>query len=365
MARPEEIQLRGSISPTSGRLTLWWDSTWRGLDERLGLSAFSYPVPEYANRLPYLLGGITLMGFIILFATGVWLAQFYHPHPSEAHSSVVFIITQAPLGDIVRSLHYWGANIVVLTVLLHMMRIYWAASYKRPREGNWLIGVGLLAVTTGLIFTGTVLKYDQEGFEALAHNREVANLLGFLGSWFSLEFSLSVPLLTRLYIGHITILPGLFTLLILGHLFLIKYHSISPRPSDEPAAVPERMSRFTVHLRRMIGFGLLLWAGLGVLSVLAPAPLGLPAVPGEEVTKPPWMFLWLYPLENVWGVQGLFYGGLLFFALLALVPFVDRSPYRSPRRRRWLLAAGGILFLALVVLGLYAWATVPVAHLVE
>src|SRR3970040_1329526 len=118
------------------------------LSERLGLRALTYSVPEHANSLPYLLGGITLTGFIILFITGIYLAQFYHPHPADAHQSVVYIVPGAPLGDLVRSIHFWTAQIVTVTVLLHMLRVLYSGSYKRPREGNWDVGLGLLAVTT-------------------------------------------------------------------------------------------------------------------------------------------------------------------------------------------------------------------------
>lgn len=102
-------------------------------------------------------------------------------------------------------------------------------SYKRPREINWYAGLGLLAITLGLVFSGSVLKFDQEGLEALQHNKEAAGIIGSLGAWFSAEFSRSVPLLTRLFNAHVTILPLLFGLLIAGHIFLIKQHGISPK----------------------------------------------------------------------------------------------------------------------------------------
>jgi len=65
------------------------------LQERLGLDGLQYPVPAHANALPYTLGGVTLTGFVLLSLTGIFLAQFYHPHPDDAHASVVYIITGA------------------------------------------------------------------------------------------------------------------------------------------------------------------------------------------------------------------------------------------------------------------------------
>jgi ubiquinol-cytochrome c reductase cytochrome b subunit len=339
---------------------------WSAVDERLGLSGLAYPVPEHANSLPYMLGGITLFGFVVLIATGVLMAQFYDPNPATAHQSVIYLITQVPFGDFLRSVHFWTANLVMVTVILHVSRVFATASYKRPREANWLIGLGLLAVTLGFIFTGTVLKWDQEAVEALAHNIEIAELLGLWGTWFSGEFSLSVPLLTRLYIGHITLLPAIFTVLIIAHLYLIKMHGISEEATEDATAGPPTSGgtgRFTTHLVRMTGYGLLLFVVTGVLALLRPAPLGMEGVPGAEVTKPPWMFLPFYPLEDVAGIQGLFWGAVVLFGLLALVPFVDRSTWRSPRRRRWVVGAGAVLLVVLIALGLFAWVNQPAEHL--
>ena len=158
-----------------------WRRGWEAIDERLGLSGLAYPVPAHANGIGYILGGITFFGFLILAATGVWLAQFYHPTPEAARESVLYIMNVAPLGDVARGVHFWTANLVMATVLLHTGRIFVTGAYKRPRELNWLIGLGLLSITIGLIFTGTVVKWDQEGFEALGHNVEIGDLLGVFG----------------------------------------------------------------------------------------------------------------------------------------------------------------------------------------
>ncbi|MCG3209705.1 MAG: Cytochrome b6 [Anaerolineae bacterium] len=342
---------------------------WDTLDERLGLSGLAYPVPEHANSLPYLLGGITLVGFVILIGTGVLLAQFYHPHPANAHDSVIYIITGVPFGNFIRSVHFWTANLVVMTAVLHLIRVFTTGSYKRPREVNWLVGVGLLAITLGFVFTGTVLKWDQEGVEALAHNREIGELLGLWGVWFTSEFSRSVPILTRLYLGHVTLLPAAFTVLIIAHVYLIKQLGISPKATPEatyePPTKEQGRARFTLHLRRMVGYGLLLLTLVGILALVWPAPLGQAGVPGAEVTKPPWMFLPFYPLEDIFGIRGLLGGSIFLFALLALVPFVDRSPWLSPGKRRWIVIAGIILLVILIILGGYAWLSRPAPHLME
>ena len=336
------------------------------LNERLGLRGLAYAVPEHANSLPYLLGGITFTGFIILFVTGIYLVQFYHPHPADAHQSVVYIITSAPLGDLVRSIHFWTAQIVILTLLLHMLRVLFTGSYKRPREINWDVGLGLLAVTLGLVFTGSVLKFDQEGVEALQHNKEAANVIGSLGAWFSAEFSRSVPILTRLFNGHATILPLIFGLLIAGHIYLIKQHGISPKVTPDAvsrSAVGEGASRFNVHLLRMLGFGLFVLALALLLSLLVPAPLGQSGVAGVEVTKPWWMFVWLFPAEEAWGVRALAVVPAILGVLLALVPILDHNPYISPARRKVLLIVAGLILVVIVISGVVATLQPVAAHL--
>ena len=348
-----------------------WRRVWGAIDERLGLSGLAYPVPAHANGIGYILGGITLFGFLILAATGVWLAQFYHATPATARESVVYIMNVAPAGDLVRGIHFWVANIVMATVLLHMGRVFVTGSYKRPREANWLIGLGLLGVTLGLIFTGTVLKWDQEAFEALAHNVEIGDLLGAFGFWFSADFTTSLPILGRLYMAHIVILPALGALLLIAHFLLVKRHGMSSLPVQADAAVDGGPlpatggSTFSVHLVRMAGFGLLMLAAATVLSFILPAPLGPRPLPGVEETKPPWMFLPFYPLEDWFGLSALLWGPAILFGGLALVPFIDRSRYRSPARRRIIIIVGVVVALALVALAIYAALTVPQAHVQE
>ena len=346
-----------------------WRRAWDAIDERLGLSGLAYPVPAHANGIGYILGGITFFGFLILAATGIWLAQFYHPTPGTARQSVVYIMNVAPLGDLVRGIHFWVANLVMATVLLHMGRVFVTGSYKRPREANWLIGLGLLGVTLGLLFTGTVLKWDQEAYEALGHNVEMGNLLGAFGFWFSEDFSASLPILGRMYLAHIVILPALGALLLMAHFLLVKHHGISALPAEADAAVDggpipaKGGSTFVAHVARMTGFGLLIFAAATVLSLIWPAGLGPRPVPGTKVTKPPWMFLPFYPLEDWFGLIALLWGPAILFGALALVPFIDRSPYRSPARRRLVIAIGAIVALAVAALVIYALVTVPQAHI--
>ena len=344
---------------------------WDWIYDRAGLSALAYPVPAYANRLGYLLGGISFVGFLVLALTGFWLAQFYDPMPEHLRGSLEYIQDQAALGAFVRGIHFWVANIVVITVFLHMVRVFATASFKRPRELNWICGLALLGVTIAFAFTGSVLKWDQEAWEALQHNLEIAGILGGLGTFFSESFTNAVPILARLYAAHVSILPLLATLLFIPHFFQVKHHGISPLPAaaDRGEApngkVPpaQLTARYVDHLGRMFVIGLLIAAVAAILGLVLPPALGEAPDPSMEVTKPPFLFYWLYAFEDWFGVRAILYGSVAFFAALLVVPFVDRSQWRSLRRRPVVAALGALVLIALVALSLIIFFSPVVEHL--
>lgn len=339
----------------------WWRRSVEAFDERLGVKSLQYPVPEHANKLAYSLGGLSLITFVIMVATGIFLTQYYDPDPTRAHASVVVVTTGVTLGRFVRGIHYWGAMAMIVLVGLHLLRVFVSGSFKRPREGNWTIGVALAAITAGLFFTGSVVKWDQEAIEALSHNTEVGKMFGGFGSWFSPKFS-GTPLLTRLFIVHIAVLPALFILVIAGHLMLVKYHGMAPSPFRRTTS-PERDEPFTHHLARLAGYGLLLLAGLTVLATLFPPGIGHAPVSGIEVTKPAWPLLWVYPIEDAVGVKGIVWAAAAIFALLLLVPVLDRGPERSPRRRLPMMIGASLVVAAMIALTAYGASETVASHI--
>ena len=332
------------------------------LDDRLGLSALRYAVPAHATTLWYTLGGITVVGIVVLVISGIWLGQYYNPDPAAARDSVVFIQTQAPYGDIIRGIHIFAAYLVVLTSFLHLIRVFVTASYKVPREINWLVGVALFAILLlGSFYTGSVLRWDQESYEALAHNLALANLLGALGGFFSVGFTASVDILHRLYIAHISLVPMVFLLLLIGHIFLIKHHGISPTAAQAEAGLaphgklPPNLEteHYSSHLRLMIGYGLALLGLAGMLAVVFPQPVGPAADPSMEITKPAFIYYWLYAAEDWFGVRGIGVAAIAFFGILALVPIIDHTPARRIMHRPFMLVLGSVLLAAIVALSIF------------
>lgn len=313
--------------------------------DRMGLSGLDYEIPKAANRLPYMLGGLTAFFIVVLIVTGIYLAQFYDPDPLGAHDSVLYLITRAPLGDWVRSLHYWSAAGVTVTVVFHLGWVFWRRSYRKPRELTWWAGVGMAGLLFLLVITGTILRYDQEGFEAQEHFTTGGTLTGTVGAFFTRGFTSSAPLLARIFSLHTSLLPLVLLGLMGLHFWLIRQLGIHADHADT--------SRFRVHATRLAGAGLLLFAAAGTLAALVPEGLGFAPVAGVEVTKPFWPVLWVYGLENLLGVWGMVLGPAVLFGFLAVVPILDRGPDDRPGRHGWVGWAALALGAGTLALWLY------------
>ncbi len=326
------------------------------LKKRLGLQLLEYRIPEHANTIKYSLGGMTASAFAILVASGILLAQFFSPDPERANASVHYLMDQVYLGWFLRGVHFWSAEILSVTMVLHMIRVFYTASYKSPRELNWVIGVGLFLFMVCFLFTGTVLKWDQEGYEALAHFLWVVDRMGIFGLPFTENFIEGIPLLTRIYMGHISLLP-LLTIPLLGlHIFYIKYYQLSPLPDGSGN---EKVIPFTNHMAYLQRAGVGIFFLICVLALTIAPPLGEAPVLGMEVTKPPWQFVWIYSLENLWVPSLIVVPPILVFMLLS-VPFVDRSEERDWKKRpkaRVVLAVTLFVFTALILWGKFTTMT--------
>jgi quinol-cytochrome oxidoreductase complex cytochrome b subunit len=323
------------------------------IETRLGLSGLDYEIPASAMSPSYLLGGLTGFFLILLFGTGLFLGQFYNPNPIGAHDSVLYIITRAPFGDWIRSLHYWAAGGVVLTVIAHLIVVFRRQGYRRPREVTWWAGVGMAALLFLFIVTGSALRYDQEGFEALAHFVAGGELTGTFGKFFTPDFTLSVGLLPRIYSLHVSVIPLLLIGLMGLHFWLIKGLGIHA-PGDD------KTTTFRSHAIKLTGVGLLSWAVIGILAVVLPEGLGYSAVAGVEITKPMWPVLWVYGLENKLGAWGMILGPTIVFAFLAAVPLLDRKSADSSEGSGWVGWVGGLL--ALIVFGLWLYGLLGAAQ---
>ncbi|NOZ59450.1 MAG: DUF4405 domain-containing protein [Euryarchaeota archaeon] len=206
------------------------------LDERLGIRrdierALRRTVPAHALGAPYCLGGIAFLAFVVEVLTGIALARYYQPNAAMAYESVRLISYQVPLGSLVRGLHYWAGNVMIAAVLLHMLRVYLAGAYRRPRELNWVVGVLLLLATLTFGFSGYALRWDAATYGATSIVVLAPASLPLGGEWLMRVFLGDVVItgetLTRLYFLHVFLLPAVATLLMLLHFLIVRRQGIT------------------------------------------------------------------------------------------------------------------------------------------
>lgn len=180
-------------------------------------------IPRSAHT--YYLGGITLFCFVVQATTGILLALYYQPTPETAYDSVLVIMNQLNFGWLVRSVHAWSANLMIIFCVFHLLRVVLQGAYKKPREITWMVGMGLLFITMGFGFTGYLLPWDQRAFWATTVGTEIAGAVPFLGN-FVREFlrggaDVSAATLTRFFGVHVLVLPVALAGLLVFHLLII------------------------------------------------------------------------------------------------------------------------------------------------
>ena len=182
----------------------------------------------------YCLGGITFFFFLGLTVTGVMLMFYYVPSPERAFSDVAALETNIRFGMLMRNLHRWMAHGMVISVFLHMMRVFYTGSYKAPREFNWLVGVILLTLTLALSFTGYLLPWDQLSIWAITVGMNMAGSVPLMGeqSRFILlgGFEVGDAALIRFYTLHVIGLPLLAAIFMAVHFWRIRRDGGLARP---------------------------------------------------------------------------------------------------------------------------------------
>ena len=202
------------------------------MEERTGivsmLEAFLYePVPSKGRWL-YTLGSATLTLITLQFLTGILLLFYYVPSAENAWDSIYFIMTDAYFGKLIRGIHFWSANVLVVVIGLHMCRTFFSGSYKAPREMNWIIGVVLILLVTVLAFSGYALRWDQEGFWAWEVGIMIGSYTPFLGKYVATFLlggdTVGPATLSRIFVIHVWLLPAVLAPFIGVHLYLLRKH---------------------------------------------------------------------------------------------------------------------------------------------
>ncbi len=322
------------------------------------------PVPYHLKRWWYALGGTPAYLFVVQIVTGILLAFYYEASPRTAYESVRYITHEASYGWYLRSVHKWGATLMIAAVVLHQMRVYFTGAYRKPREINWMVGMCLLICTLMTGFTGYSLVYEQLSFWGATVGANIADTVPLIGGLMKQMLlageTVNERTLARFFVLHAVVLPVLMVLLIGIHIAIIRLQGVTEfRFEDEPEA--KHFNFFPDHLYTELIIGLTLMILLSALACIFPAVMGPPADPltTPEVIKPEWFFYvafrWLKLFSGTAAVLSM---GLVVFIMFAW-PFIDAWIRRSTRYAEasvWIGIVG-----VLIIVGLTVWEA-AVAH---
>ena len=321
------------------------------------------PQPRHVSWL-HTLGFAALILLAVQIFTGILLLFYYKPGAATAYESIKFISEKVTFGWFFRQLHIWGANFIITVVALHLVRVFFYGAYKKPRELTWMVGVGLFLVMLGFAFTGYLLPWDQLAFWGTTVGTDSTKEVPLIGNLLLTLLrggeNVTDITLSRFFAIHIAILPVTMLALIGLHMFLIRYHHIAPLnrtdepdPSSHAQFAEQARPYFPDHFKKelLVAYGILI--ALVITAITVHMPLGKPANPmvTPHGIKPEWYFLPIYQsLKYVPGWLGVLGNGL-FVALLLLLPLLDRSPERHPKRRKFMTTLGILLIVGTLGMG--------------
>jgi len=324
----------------------------------LHLHPTKVPVSTLRWNYTWGLGGLSALLMVIQGITGVILQNNYTPAAPQAYLDILEINSNVWFGELIRNIHHWSANLLIVVVVLHLIRVFVTGAYRPPRELNWLIGAAMLLLTLAANFTGYLLPWDQLAFWAITVGTSIINYVPFIGSWLG-QLILGGPevganTLLNFYAMHISLIPLFIFGLMSYHFWRVRKDGglTLPKSVDEvEEPKPERVTTIPHLVRRELVFALVWIAALLIFSMLVPAPLEGIANPdvSPNPAKAPWYFMGLqelllhfHPLVGAILLPGLAVIGIF------LLPFFDINlnsvgiHFRSRRGRSLAILAAGI-----------------------
>jgi quinol-cytochrome oxidoreductase complex cytochrome b subunit len=299
--------------------------------------------PTYTFGLGIMLGFL----FLIMLFTGLILMVYYTPSVENAYQSVKDIVNVVPGGRIIRNMHRWASQGMIIVVFLHMLRVFYTGSYLGKRSLNWVIGVVLLILTLLSNFSGYLLPWDQLAYWAVtigsniaASSRELTDLLGitnvfdpggFLKKLLIGGEVVGQPALSRFFTLHVIFLPVSILILLGIHFWRIR--------KDGGLSRPLKYAGDKGSTNKWLAWPVLMWTELGLfllvlvvvlfIAILADAPLlekANPAFP-ENPAKSPWYFLGIQELVSYSAFAGGLLIPLLYLVFLFSIPYRDREDH--------------------------------------
>ncbi|HMQ53717.1 MAG TPA: cytochrome b N-terminal domain-containing protein [Anaerolineae bacterium] len=326
-------------------------------------------VPEKTLRftLTWGLGGLAAVLTIVLLVTGVLLMFTYTPAPEQAYNDMLTLQTQVWFGQLVRNLHHWSGNAMLVVVFLHMLRVFFTGGFRQPRQFNWILGLTLLFLTVAANFTGYLLPWDQLAYWAITVGTGLVEYIPGVGRWIQTVIlggpEVGAATLLNFYSLHIALIPLGLMAIMSFHFWRVRKDGgvVTPRGPDEPVETKlKRVVTIPNLVLRELTVGLVFIAALLLFSMLVDAPLEALANPDRSPNpaKAPWYFMGIqelllhfHPFIAALVIPGLAIGAL--FILPYLDPDLDSAGvwFRSVKGRRmsWVAVALALLITPLLI----------------
>jgi ubiquinol-cytochrome c reductase cytochrome b subunit len=340
------------------------------LDQRTGIDSLLHesldePIPGGA-KWAYIFGSGLLFLFVSQVITGVFLALYYVPSADHAHTVVSYIVKEVTSGSFVRSIHAYGSSGIIIMLLLHIGQTILYGSYKGRRELLWLSGCILLALMLGMAFTGYLLPWDEKAYFASAVGTNLIAEVPWIGPPLQQLVrggeQMGTLTVSRFYVLHVFVLPGLLIGFIAAHVFFFRKAGAAGPIREDP--LHPKLPSVPFYPRQVVmdaGFAIVLIGILAIIAKTIPMDLGPAANPADThfLPRPEWYyrpaFQWLKYLSGRWSLIG----GILLPALLALIfaaaPFLDRRLERRPWRRPVSVGAFLLFLIAYTSLGIASY----------
>jgi quinol-cytochrome oxidoreductase complex cytochrome b subunit len=307
-------------------------------------------VPEETLRwtLTWGLGGMAVVLVFLLFGTGVLLKFVYLPFPDKAYESILNLQNQVLFGRLIRNIHHWSANALILVSFLHLLRVFFTGAFHAPRQFNWVIGTASFLVILFSNFTGYLLPWDQLAFWAVTICTGMLEYMPGIGLWIQGLIQggpeIGHVTLSNFYAIHTALLPAALLILMLFHFWRIRKAGglVVPRQAEQDSGTrSQSVPAIPNLLLREMVVALVLIASILVFSMLVDAPLGNKANPGlsPNPTKAPWYFMGIQEmLLHFHPLFALFVIPVLMLMALIAVPYIN---YRMNTAGVWFASTKG------------------------
>ena len=322
----------------------------RGVFDNLILHIHPRTVPEQTLKftLTWGLGGMAVLLVLLQIATGILLMLVYEPSPGKAYESILILQNDVVFGQYIRNIHYWSANILVVVVFLHLLRVYFTGAFYRPRQFNWILGSCLLFFVLASNFTGYLLPWDQLAFWAITICTGMFDYIPGLGMWLQKAIrggsEVGSTTLLIFFTLHTSIIPFCLILFMAFHFWHVRRAGgvVMPKRSDEDQEIePNYVYTIPNLVFRELVVALVLIAFIFVFSIFFDVSLADHANPGmsPNPTKAPWYFagiqemlLHIHPLFAVFIIPAAALLGLM------ILPYL---PYQTNATGVWFVSRVG------------------------